>query len=529
VSLRAKLARMTPPPAALRPGAPPAAAGPRPPAADPAGAGGDGGARADLDVRTNDETHGARPAAGGRAFLAPAEFERVDTPEGPLYRRVVRLPASHLVGRGALAPARRACARGLARLAFDPALAPLDAASFLYVDTETTGLAGGTGTIAFLIGLAGCDGEGWALEQLLVPEPGDEAPALARASAAVAAAGAVVTYNGKSFDLPLLRARVALNRLPPLASRPHLDLMHVARRLHGRRLGRCPLRAVEGDVLGFARPTSIASADVVGRYRAFLRSGEGALLDEVVAHNAADVLSLVALVGLYDDPLGALGPVDLVALARTWTRAGAPEAALEALARAREGGGARDAGPAAGAPEAEALAGGAGPAGAPEAEALAGGAGPAGAPEAEALAVGADVARALGDDVAAADALSALLTRCDDGAVRLRLAKLYEHRLGRPDEALRLVERGTGELAPALERRRRRLERKIARPAQPPLPGFEALVAPAPRRPRRPGGSVLALRQGEQGGNLRLNRLELADGELNLGLAQPPRGVDEVE
>jgi uncharacterized protein len=432
---------------------------------------------------------GAR-ARAGHVLEVPTSFEAVATPAGVLYRRLVRYGASHPVGRGAIGPAARACAAGLSRLALDPSLARLDAASFLYLDTETTGLAGGTGTIAFLIGLASFDGQGWVLEQLLVPQPGDEEPALARAAAAIEAAGCVVTYNGKSFDLPLLRARFALNRLPPLAARPHLDLMHVARRLHGARLGRCPLRAIEGEVLGFERPTTITSAEVVGRYRAFLRSGEGALLDEVVEHNAADILSLVALVALYDDPLVMLCPQDRVALARIWSRAGAPAEALSAL----DGAALQGAGP-------------------------------------ELFRARADAALQLGDEARAAEALAALLAERDEGGTRLRLAKLYEHGLGRPAEALRLVEQGTGEGPPALERRRRRLARKAARPAQPALPGFEALLEPAARRPRarRGASSVLALREGEQGRNLRLDRLELADGELDLRLAQPPRGVDEIE
>ncbi len=464
---------MQAPPAALRPGG---LAAPRA-GALPA----EGNAPPDAPAR-----------AAGTAFEAPASFEPVETPDGVFYRRLVRYGAAHAVGRGALGPAGRARAGGLAHLALDPALAPLDPASFLYVDTETTGLAGGTGTLAFLIGLASFDGEAWALEQLLVPQPGDEAPALARVAAAIEAAGCLVTYNGKSFDLPLLRARFALNRLPPPAPRPHLDLVHVARRLHGARLGRCSLRSIEGAVLGFERASSITSADVVGRYRAFLRSGEGALLDDVAEHNAADVISLVALVALYGDPLAALCPRDLVALSRALARAGAFAEALSALEEAGRRGGE----------------------------------GP------DLLAARADVARALGDDALAAEALAALLVERDEGATRLRLAKLYEYALGRPDEALRLVERGTGEAAPALERRRRRLTRELARRAQAALPGFEALVEAAPaRRPRarRAAGSILALREGEQGRDLGLDRLELADSELNLGLAQPPRRVDEIE
>src|SRR5687767_2595744 len=110
---------------------------------------------------------GAAGAAArvGPAIEVPASFEAVETPEGVLYRRRARYDAAHLVGRSALGPASRARAGGLACLALDPAIAPLDPASFLYVDTETTGLAGGTGTIAFLVGMARFEGGGFVLEQ----------------------------------------------------------------------------------------------------------------------------------------------------------------------------------------------------------------------------------------------------------------------------------------------------------------------------------------------------------------------------
>jgi uncharacterized protein len=509
VSLRAKLARMTaPPPARLSGGPMRGATRGEGEEAGLAAAQGEGDeawptarrGEGEAGFGTGEgEGEGAEARAAGAAarvgpaIEVPASFEAVETPEGVLYRRRARYDAAHLVGRSALGPASRARAGGLACLALDPALAPLDPASFLYVDTETTGLAGGTGTIAFLVGMARFEGDGFVLEQLLVRQPGEEAPALARFAEAVEAAGCLVSYNGKSFDLPLLRARFALNRLPPPPPRPHLDLVHVARRLHGKRLGRCSLRSIEGSVLGFERASSIESADVVGRYRAFLRTGEGALLDDVVVHNAADVMTLVALVALYDDPVASFCPADLVVLARTLSRAGAAAEALAVL----------------------------------EAASLRAGAGP------DLLAARADAASALGDDAGAAEALGALLAERDEVDTRLKLAKLYEYGLGRPDEALRLVDRGTGEEGPALERRRRRLARKLAQQAQAALPGFETLVGPGARPPatraRRTARSVLALREGEQGRDLRLNALELPDGELNLGLAQPPGGVDEIE
>jgi hypothetical protein len=311
----------------------------------------------------------------------------------------------------------------LALLALDPALAAIDPARALYLDTETTGLGGGAGVVAFLIGLAWFDGDGrLMIEQILLRRPGEERAMLELVTERFAAASALVTYNGKTFDLPLLATRYVMNRLPPPPPRPHLDLLHVARRLHRARLGACRLVGLESDVLGFVRDGDIDGGDVAARYGHFLRTGDESALAAVVEHNAWDVVSMAALVGLYGEPLTTLHDEDLVGLARTLRRARALEAAQVAADRAVE----RGAGP-------------------------------------EARRVRGEIAKARGDRALALAELEAAAEDIDDPSVRLELAKLYEHHVKAPLRALELCALGTGEREEAAVRRRTRLETKLAR------------------------------------------------------------------
>jgi tetratricopeptide (TPR) repeat protein len=179
---------------------------------------------------------------------------------------------------------------------------------------------------------------------------------------------------------------------------------------------------LESEVLGFVRGEDIDGSEVPSRYSHFLRTGDEEALRAVIEHNAWDVLSMAALVGLYGEPLEVLHEADLVALARTYRRARALDRAAEAASRAVE----RGAGP-------------------------------------EALRARARIAKARGDRAAALEDFSELVLRIDDADVRLELAKLYEHHVKEPLKALELARQGTGEGEVAAARRTARLERKIAR------------------------------------------------------------------
>lgn len=366
-------------------------------------------------------TKADRPPKPPELVIRELPFVLEETPAGPVHRRVVRYSPSHHVGRVPLDAARSARAEVLALLALDPALAGTEPARALFVDTETTGLGGGAGTIAFLVGLATFDGETLVMEQFLLRTPGEERPLLEAVARRFEMASLVVTFNGKSFDVPLLAGRCVMNRLPGPSELPHLDLLHVARRLHRARMRTCTLKAVESEVLGFVRDADIDGGDVAPRYFHFLRTGDESALRTVVDHNAWDVVSMAALVGLYGEPLGMLHRDDLPSLARTYHRARALDQA-ELAAEA----------------------------------AVSSGSGP------EALRVRGEIAKARGDRARALRDFEALAGCVDDPRARLELAKLYEHFVKEPERALSMVELGTAESPEAAERRRERLAGKVS-------------------------------------------------------------------
>lgn len=177
----------------------------------------------------------------------------------------------------------------------DPRLADVPPAAFLYVDTETTGL-GGAGSMVFLAGVARFEGTTLRLKQYLLPSPAYEGGLLGGLGADLAAAGALVSYNGKSFDIPVLETRAILSRMPAtFRSLPHLDLLHPNRRLFRGAVDSHRLTAIEVALLGFERGADCPSSEVPERYFRFQRSGDPTAILPVLRHNAWDVLSLVAL------------------------------------------------------------------------------------------------------------------------------------------------------------------------------------------------------------------------------------------
>lgn len=349
-------------------------------------------------------------------------FVRIETETGPLYRRILHYGAAHRVGRFSVQDGASADMDMIALLALDPGLAGIDPRGLLYVDTETTGLAGGTGTVPFLVGAAYFEEGTLVLEQLLLRQLGEETPILQRFHELVARSTGFVSYNGKSFDLPLLRTRLVLSRLPPLPEKPHVDLVHLARRVHGKRLGACKLTTVEDKVLGFVREGDIPGGEVVQRFRHFLRTGDEGALVAVVDHNAWDIVALASLLGLYGAPLGSMHAADLVGVSRTLRRSRDYEAASAiAEAAVSEGGGA------------------------------------------EALVERAEVLRARGERDRAILDLEAALTQVDDREARLSLAKLFEHHARAPEAALALLAQPTNEGDEAHRHRVARLEKKVGK------------------------------------------------------------------
>lgn len=207
----------------------------------------------------------------------------------------------------------------------------------IFLDTETTGLAGGAGTFAFLVGLGIWNPEGFRLVQLFMRNPAEEPAMLAILQQIIAPFKTVVTFNGKSFDIPLLNARHVINSMPtPFSEMAHLDLLPLARRLWRNRLPSRALGDLERDILGVARTgDEIPGWMVPQLYLDYLQSGDARPMKGVLYHNAMDILSLAALLHydahLLESPLKTQPTegLDLVAIAQLYEEMGSLEKSLE--------------------------------------------------------------------------------------------------------------------------------------------------------------------------------------------------------
>ncbi len=168
-----------------------------------------------------------------------------------------------------------------------------------FLDTETTGLAGGTGTCAFLVGVGRITRDGFRVRQFFMRDYGEEASLLDALSRHLQAFRVMITYNGRSFDQPLLETRYRMNRArPPFASMEHLDLLHGARRLWKLRFESCRLVDLESQVLGVERDGDIPGALIPYVYFEYLRTRQLTRLLPVYEHNAIDILTLACLTGI---------------------------------------------------------------------------------------------------------------------------------------------------------------------------------------------------------------------------------------
>jgi hypothetical protein len=240
----------------------------------------------------------AAPPTGRRLPAVPAlTLERVDTPHGIALRHVARVGVPE---------------------ALDAGHAPVPGC--LYLDTETTGLAGGTGTYVFLVGLAAWAGRDLTVTQYFLGDLDGEPAFLHAVAQAVAEAGQLVTFNGRTFDLPLLETRYLLSRAGwwglDLA---HQDLYPVARALWQGLAADCRLQTLEGALLGLDRGDDLPGALVPQVYFRYLRTRDPGALPRVFAHNRWD---LVALAGLHARAAALLGGPDPRHEPAEWVGAG---------------------------------------------------------------------------------------------------------------------------------------------------------------------------------------------------------------
>jgi hypothetical protein len=218
-------------------------------------------------------------------------------------------------------------------------------ARWAFLDTETTGLAGGAGTYAFLVGVGSIEPAGFRLRQFFMRDYGEEASQLCRLAEYLERFDVLVTYNGKSYDQPLLETRFRMvraqtGRLRPFDRMEHLDLLFGARRLWKLRLESCRLVELERRILGVEREGDLPGEMIPYCYFDFLRTQEAFRVVPILHHNAIDILSLACLTAIVpfafrspeDAPLrhGA----DLMGLARWLEQAGRREEALRLYRRA---------------------------------------------------------------------------------------------------------------------------------------------------------------------------------------------------
>ena len=222
------------------------------------------------------------------------------------------------------------------RMTADAPREAVDPAQWLFLDTETTGLAGGSGTYAFLVGLAWWDAGGLEVEQLFLRDYSEEHAVLEALAGRMAERRVLVTFNGRSFDWPLLETRYRMTRrISAAAPAAHLDLLHPARQLWRLKFGSVRLMDLEQNVLtplggvDWHREGDIPGALIPQAYFAYLRGGGPEALSQVFRHNQMDLRGLAALatrlMAMLTDPEAATSdPLELYGLSRLVARRGQP-------------------------------------------------------------------------------------------------------------------------------------------------------------------------------------------------------------
>jgi uncharacterized protein YprB with RNaseH-like and TPR domain len=215
--------------------------------------------------------------------------------------------------------------------------------TWAFLDTETSGLGIGMGVYAFLIGVGSIDADGLRVRQFFMRSYDEEASMLHSLSAWLAQFDVLITYNGRTYDQPLLETRYAIRRVPdPFRRMKHFDLLYGARRLLKLRLEDCRLMNLENQILGVEREGDLAGELIPYCYFEYLRTHRAFRLIPIFHHNAVDIVSLACLTGLipqaFRDPenAGARHGADLLGLARWLRISGRLEEALRVMRRAIE-------------------------------------------------------------------------------------------------------------------------------------------------------------------------------------------------
>ncbi len=274
--------------------------------------------------------------------LFPGEGREEETPFGRCYMRELSFPLEYRHGSGILKSILSCSGPQLALPARDNRIERFSPHHSLFLDIETTGLSGGTGTWAFLIGLGWLDKEQFILRQYFLRRPAEERSILSHFAAEAEKYPTMITFNGKMFDLPLIQTRQMLSGFRQTRPDLHLDLLQCARALWKKRLASRSLRSIEESLLGLRRYDDIPGAEIPAVYFDYLRRGKTARLKQVFHHNVLDILSMVTLL----ERIACLGagqniehPAEALALGRLCLGAGRTEDGVSFLCEAAKGNG----------------------------------------------------------------------------------------------------------------------------------------------------------------------------------------------
>lgn len=223
------------------------------------------------------------------------------TPRGDVFIAEQSFAYEHRHGDTSLLPNRPLSL--ISQWAGNPKVSDLPITRFAFLDTETSGLAGGTGTYAFLIGVARFVDGNFVLKQFFMRDPAEEPALLEGLATFLAPCESLVTFNGKAFDAPLLSTRYRLHHIPiPYKEYAHLDLLPLARRLWRDRLESRALKYLEEHVLGMKRTSEeVPGYEIPWLYFDYLRTGDARPLAGVFYHNAMDVVTMAALLTHMND------------------------------------------------------------------------------------------------------------------------------------------------------------------------------------------------------------------------------------
>jgi len=261
--------------------------------------------------------------------------EIVSTPDGETFQVKEYFPSHFRYGEMTLAEILDIPTYPAHLLSKDERLKELDLRRALFLDTETTGLAGGTGTFAFMVGLGFFEEDGFLVHQFFMRDYSEERASLSILKGLLESFECLITFNGRHYDIPLLETRFILSRLSSkIKEMPNFDLLYPSRRIWKGAYDNCRLITLESQLLGMERIDDVPSEWIPYLYFDYLQTGDASKIHRVFYHNQMDIFSMVALAGrihlIYHDPQAAhpRKGVEHFALGRLFWEHGHPEKAI---------------------------------------------------------------------------------------------------------------------------------------------------------------------------------------------------------